>query len=119
MVWSWKGHSPASGDVYVFFSKDRMLRQVEFLQGKLDEALASVNSLTLANEKLTSTVEELRKQTTSLEDMLGTRARNCRRKRCPVRQFSAYRTQIIWYILIKCKNKQILPFFQDLTNAPL
>ncbi len=23
MVWSWKGHSPASGDVYVFFSKDR------------------------------------------------------------------------------------------------
>ncbi len=23
MVWSWKGHSPASGDVYVFFSGDR------------------------------------------------------------------------------------------------
>ena len=23
MVWSWDGHSPASGDVYVFFSKDR------------------------------------------------------------------------------------------------
>ena len=23
MVWSWKGHSPASGDVYVFFSSDR------------------------------------------------------------------------------------------------
>ena len=23
MVWSWRGHSPASGDVYVFFSKDR------------------------------------------------------------------------------------------------
>ncbi len=23
MVWSWKGHSPASGDVYVFFSKNR------------------------------------------------------------------------------------------------
>ncbi len=45
-------------------------RQVEFLQGKLDEALASVNSLTLANEKLTATVEELRKQITSLEDML-------------------------------------------------
>ena len=22
-VWSWKGHSPASGDVYVFFSRDR------------------------------------------------------------------------------------------------
>lgn len=23
MVWSWKGHSPVSGDVYVFFSSDR------------------------------------------------------------------------------------------------
>lgn len=23
MVWAWKGHSPASGDVYVFFSRDR------------------------------------------------------------------------------------------------
>ena len=23
MVWSWKGHSPVSGDVYVFFSRDR------------------------------------------------------------------------------------------------
>lgn len=23
LVWSWKGHSPASGDVYVFFSSDR------------------------------------------------------------------------------------------------
>ena len=23
LVWSWKGHSPASGDVYVFFSRDR------------------------------------------------------------------------------------------------
>lgn len=45
-------------------------RQVEFLQGKLDEALASVNSLTLANEKLTATVEELRRQIASLEDML-------------------------------------------------
>lgn len=29
-------------------------RQVGFLQGKLDEALASVHSLTLANEKLTA-----------------------------------------------------------------
>ena len=25
MVWSWKGHSPASGDVYVFFSRDRRM----------------------------------------------------------------------------------------------
>ena len=38
-------------------------RQVDFLQGKLDEALASVSSLTL-------TVEELRRQIASLEDML-------------------------------------------------
>ena len=45
-------------------------RQNEYLQGRLDEALASVNSLTLANEKLTATVEELRKQISSLEDML-------------------------------------------------
>ena len=22
-IWSWKGHSPASGDAYVFFSRDR------------------------------------------------------------------------------------------------
>lgn len=52
-------------------------RQNDFLQGKLDQALASVNSLTLANGKLTQTVselratiDELRKQTASLEDML-------------------------------------------------
>lgn len=45
-------------------------RQVDFLQGKLDEALASVNSLTLSNQKLTATVDELRKQIASLEDML-------------------------------------------------
>lgn len=45
-------------------------RQVDFLQGKLDEALASVSSLTLANEKLTATVEELREQILSLENVL-------------------------------------------------
>ena len=45
-------------------------RQVNFLQGKLDEALASVHSLTLANEKLTATVDELRRQIASLEDVL-------------------------------------------------
>ena len=45
-------------------------RQVDFLQGKLDEALASVNTLTLANEKLTATVDELRKQIVSLEDVI-------------------------------------------------
>lgn len=45
-------------------------RQVGFLQGKLDEALASVNSLTLANEKLTATVDELRKQIASMEDVI-------------------------------------------------
>lgn len=44
--------------------------QVNFLQGKLDEALASVHSLTLANEKLTATVDELRRQIASLEDVL-------------------------------------------------
>lgn len=45
-------------------------RQNEFLQGRLDEALASVNSLTLANDKLTATVDELRKQIASLEDVI-------------------------------------------------
>lgn len=45
-------------------------RQIDFLQGKLDESLASVSSLTLANEKLTATVEELRQQIASLENML-------------------------------------------------
>ena len=45
-------------------------RQNDFLQGKLDEALASVSSLTLSNQKLTATVDELRRQIASLEDML-------------------------------------------------
>lgn len=45
-------------------------RQIDFLQGKLDEALASVSSLTLSNQKLTATVDELRKQIASLEEML-------------------------------------------------
>ena len=45
-------------------------RQIEFLQGRLDEALTSVNSLTLANEKLVATVDELRKQIASLEDVI-------------------------------------------------
>lgn len=45
-------------------------RQVDFLQWKLDEALASVSSLTLSNERLAATVEELRRQIASLEDML-------------------------------------------------
>lgn len=52
-------------------------RQVGFLQGKLDGALASVNSLTLSNkklqstnDKLVSTVDELRKQIASLEDAI-------------------------------------------------
>lgn len=34
---------------------DLLQRQNDFLQGKLDEALAAVSSLTLANEKLTAT----------------------------------------------------------------
>lgn len=45
-------------------------RQNSFLQGKLDGALASVSSLTLANEKLTATVDELRRQIASLEDVI-------------------------------------------------
>lgn len=45
-------------------------RQIEYLQRQLDEALASVSSLTLANEKLTATVDELRRQIASLEDVI-------------------------------------------------
>jgi len=45
-------------------------RQAGFLQGKLEEALTSVRSLTSANEKLTATVEELRRQIASLEETL-------------------------------------------------
>ena len=45
-------------------------RQIDFLQEKLDEALGSLSSLTLANQKLTATVDELRKQIASLEDVI-------------------------------------------------
>lgn len=52
-------------------------RQTEHLQERLDEALTSVSSLTLANEKLQSTnerlvatVDELRRQIASLEDVI-------------------------------------------------
>ena len=45
-------------------------RQNEFLQGRLDEAMASVRTLTLSNEKLTATVDELRRQIASLEDVI-------------------------------------------------
>ncbi len=52
-------------------------RQIGFLQGRLDEALASVSSLTLSNEKLQSTneklvatVDELRKQMASMEEAM-------------------------------------------------
>lgn len=45
-------------------------RQNDFLQGKLEEALTSVRSLTSANKKLTATVEELRRQIASLEETL-------------------------------------------------
>lgn len=30
MVWGWQGHSPASGDIYLFFSRNR--RQVKVLR---------------------------------------------------------------------------------------
>ena len=46
-------------------------RQVGFLQGKLDEALASVSSLTLSNEKLPATVDEQRRQIASLENVIN------------------------------------------------
>lgn len=45
-------------------------RQNSFLQEKLEETLTSVRSLTSANEKLTDTVDELRRQIASLEDAL-------------------------------------------------
>ena len=45
-------------------------RQNDFLQGKLEEALTSVRSLTSSNEKLTATIEELRRQIASLEETL-------------------------------------------------
>ena len=45
-------------------------RQVDFLHGKLNEALSSIKSLTLINEKRTATIEELRKQIASLEDVI-------------------------------------------------
>lgn len=52
-------------------------RQNEYLQGRLDEAMTSVSSLTLSNEKLQSTneklvatVNELRKQIASLEEVI-------------------------------------------------
>lgn len=44
--------------------------QTDFLRGKLEEALTSVRSLASANEKLTATVEELRRQIASLEEAL-------------------------------------------------
>lgn len=34
IVWGWQGHSPASGDVYVFFSADR--RQAKLLRWDTD-----------------------------------------------------------------------------------
>lgn len=43
---------------------------IEFLQRQVDEAFASVSSLTLANEKLIVTVDELRHQIASLEDVI-------------------------------------------------
>lgn len=45
-------------------------RQVEFLQQRLDEALASVKTLSAANERLVATVGELRCQIASLEDVI-------------------------------------------------
>ena len=44
MVWSWDGHSPASGDVYVFFSKDR--KTMKALKWDGDGFLMYTKSLT-------------------------------------------------------------------------
>lgn len=41
-----------------------------YLQGKFNKALASVSSLTLSNQKITATVDELCRQIASLEDIL-------------------------------------------------
>ena len=43
--------------------------QIDFLQDKLEEALASVRSLTSSNEKLTATIEELRRQNARLRPL--------------------------------------------------
>ena len=55
-------------------NKDELIeflqRQIDYLQERLDEALASVNLLTLSNEKLTATVDELRRQIASIEEVL-------------------------------------------------
>ena len=56
-------------------------RQNEFLQGRLNEALASVNSLTLANEKLMATVDELRRQIASLEDVIKGKGAELRKEK--------------------------------------
>lgn len=45
-------------------------RQNKFLQERLDEALANTSSLMLIIEKQTATINELRKQITSLEDVI-------------------------------------------------
>ena len=76
-------------------------RQNDFLQGKLEEALTSVRSLTSANEKLTATVEELRRQIAFLEETLKGKdielskknitTSNSVRKKLPVRQCAACR----------------------------
>lgn len=56
-------------------------RQNDFLQGKLEESLTSVRSLIFANEKLTATVEELRRQIAFLEETLkGKNIELCKEK---------------------------------------
>lgn len=66
-------------------------RQNDFLQGKLEEALTSVRSLTTANEKLTATVEELRRQIASLEETLKGKNIELSKEKMHVRQCTVCR----------------------------
>lgn len=86
--------------ISVFFvtlkhEKDELIellqRQNDFLQGKLEEALTSVHSLTSANEKLTATVEELRRQIASLEETLKGKNIELSKEKLPVRLCAACR----------------------------
>lgn len=55
-------------------NKDELIefltQQVDQFREKLDAALSSVSSLTSANEKLTATIDELRKQIASMEEAM-------------------------------------------------
>lgn len=55
--------------------------QVGFLQGRLDEALRTIDSLASANRQLSAVVDELRRQIASLEDVIkGKGAELCKER---------------------------------------